>query len=447
MNAPPSDPLTRGARATRADVFWKTSIVLALVAVTAASLRGGVLPLLGAFLLRGAPTRAALVGLGLAACTALYAAVCLYHALRYRPLPPPGDDELPSLTVIVPAFNEGPMVRIALLSALASDYPEGKLEVIAVDDGSTDDTWQHIEAVASEHPGRVLALRQPRNRGKREALRAGFLRARGDIVVTVDSDSQLEPGALRAAAAPIVADPEVAAVAGKVVVLNRYESLLTRLLAARFYLTFDLARAVQSRFGAVLCCPGALTAYRRAAVMRVLDRWSSQTFLGSPCTIGEDRALTTWLLRDGSRAVYQANAVVRTLVPAHLRGVVRMLIRWERGNVRENLMMVPVFFTSWRTRDRLWPMLDVAIDLLQFPLGLATMGAAIVHFASHPAAIAGSLATLGLAAFVQSLYCLRSERGTDFVYNIGYVFFAAFGLAWVFPYSCVTLRNGAWLTR
>jgi hyaluronan synthase len=339
------------------------------------------------------------------------------------------------------------MVRVALLSALASDYPEDELEVIAVDDGSTDDTWQHIAAVAAENPGRVKAVRLVHNRGKREALRAGFLRARGEIVVTVDSDSQLEAGALRAAAAPLVADPEVAAVAGKVVVLNRYESLLTRLLAARFYLTFDLARAVQSRFGAVLCCPGALTAYRRAAVMRVLDRWSAQTFLGSPCTIGEDRALTTWLLREGSRSVYQANAVVRTLVPARLRGVVRMLIRWERGNVRENLVMLPVFFTRWRTRDRLWPMLDVAIDLLQFPLGLVMTAAAAIHVAAYPVAIVGSLATLGLVALVQSLYCLRSERGTDFVYNVAYVFFAAFGLAWVFPYSCATLRNGAWLTR
>ncbi len=91
----------------------------------------------------------------------------------------------------------------------------------------------------------------------------------------------------------------MAAVAGKVLVLNRYSGLITRLLAVRFFLAFDLGRAAQSRFGAVLCCPGALTAYRRSAVMAVLGRWSTQTLLGEPCTIGEDRALTTWLLRTG----------------------------------------------------------------------------------------------------------------------------------------------------
>jgi hyaluronan synthase len=287
----------------------------------------------------------------------------------------------------------------------------------------------------------------PKNGGKREALRAGFVRARGEVVVTVDSDSKLDPGALKAIVAPIVKDAEVAAVAGKVVVLNRYESVLTRLLAARFFITFDFSRAVQSRFGAVLCCPGALTAYRREAVLKVLSAWTAQTFLGSPCTIGEDRALTTWLLRAGYRSVYQASAIVQTLVPARMSGVARMLVRWERGNVRESLVLLPLLFTRWRTRDRLWPTIDVLLDLLQFPFGCVLSFVILEHLASHPRELVGMVATVGVAAFVQSLYCLRSEPGTDFLYNVGYAFLAMVGLQWVFPYSCITLRNGAWLTR
>ena len=442
-----ADQLAKSERPSRRDVFWKTAIVLAVAVIVAAALRYGAHPF--AFdAVRGARSPWTLVlAAGPSLAMLLYGLACLIHALRYRAVEPPSQADLPMLTVVVPAFNEGPMVRVSLLSALAADYPRDRLEIIAVDDGSTDDTWDHIAAVARLHPETVVAVRQPKNQGKREALRAGFLRARGEVVVTVDSDSRLDPGALRAAVAPIVADPEVAAVAGKVVVLNRYESLFTRLLAARFYLTFDLTRAAQSRFGAVLCCPGALTAYRRAAVMRVLDRWSSQTFLGSPCTIGEDRALTTWLLRDGSRSVYQSNAIVQTLVPTMLRGMVKMLIRWERGNIRETLVMIPLLFTSWRKRDRAWPTVEVIVDLLQFPLGaLATIGI----FATIEAPLAtllGAFASLGIVSMIQSLYCLRCERGTDFVYNVGYVFLVAVGLAWVFPYSCVTLRNGAWLTR
>jgi hyaluronan synthase len=349
--------------------------------------------------------------------------------------------------VIVPAYNEGAMVRVALVSALENDYPADKLHVVAIDDGSTDDTWSHIVAVAGAFPGRITPVRQSRNGGKREALRAGFLRADGEVLVTLDSDSKLATDAIRNIVAPIVHDPAVAAVAGKVLVLNRYANLLTRLLAARFFVTFDLVRAAQSRFGAVLCTPGALSAYRRSAVMTVLRPWSTQSFLGTPCTIGEDRALTTWLLRAGHRALYQSTAVVHTLVPTTARGMARMFVRWERGNIREDLVMLPVLATPWRRRDRWWPTFEIAFNLLQYPVGYLALALLVGWLARHPLDLAWLAASVGLTALVQSLYCLRTERGTDFLYGVGYAFVAFVGLQWVFPYSCLTLRNGRWLTR
>jgi hyaluronan synthase len=71
----------------------------------------------------------------------------------------------------------------------------------------------------------------------------------------------------------------------------------------------------------------------------------------------------------------------------------------------------------------------------------------IERVTSRPLEALGVVATLGVVAFVQSLYCLRSEKGTDFLYNVGYAFLAAVGLQWIFPYSCLTIRNGRWLTR
>ena len=433
---------------SRADVVWKSAIVLGLVALVGASLRLGVPPIVVGYL-RGEERwgQGSILCVVSSALVFLYGAVSFFHAFRYRPIPGVTDDLLPTVSVIVPAYNEGRMVCEAILSSLASDYPADKLHVIAIDDGSTDDTWSHIARIARAYPERMTALHQPKNRGKREALHVGFLRAQGEVVVTVDSDSKLEPRTLREVVAPLVRDREIAAVAGKVLVLNRYQSVLTRLLSARFFLTFDFSRAVQSRFGAVLCCPGALTAYRRSAIMRVLDRWTSQTFLGIPCTIGEDRALTTWLLRDGHRSVYQSTALVHTIVPHTIGGVARMLIRWERGNVRECVVMLPVLLTKWRSRDRLWPTLDVILDLVQFPFGCLLGWIVIERVTSRPLEALGVVATLGVVAFVQSLYCLRSEKGTDFLYNVGYAFLAAVGLQWIFPYSCLTIRNGRWLTR
>lgn len=390
------------------------------------------------------PLTAILLAMG--SLTGCYFAATVFYALRYRAPAPLSDAALPKITVIVPAYNEGAAVRVALESALASDYPKDKLTILAVDDGSKDDTWKHMEAVAQANPTQILAFQQPENRGKREALREGFLQADGDFVVTVDSDSKLEPGALRAIVAPMVADPEVAAVAGRVLVLNRTANFFTRILAARFFITFDLARAAQSRFGAVLCTPGALSAYRLSAVREVLEPWSSQTFFGQPCTIAEDRALTTWLLRAGYRSVYQRDAVVETLMPRDLPRIFRMLIRWERGNIREDLVMLPVLFTKWRPRDRFWPTLEIALELIQPPLGWLALGCALRWVVDLEAALT-LIGIVALGAAVQTLYTLRSPRATDYFFGVAYGLLALIGLQWVFPYSLVTVRDGRWLTR
>ncbi|UJR82711.1 Hypothetical protein I5071_47760 [Sandaracinus amylolyticus] len=435
--------LASDAAFTKGQLTWRLGVTAAVVAAFVAVLAHGAASVL---LAPGASALAIVLTVSGAVAT-WYFAMTLWHALRYRATPSFSDAALPRLTVIVPAYNEGAAVRVALESALANDYPADKLQIIAIDDGSKDDTWSHIEAVAAAHPGRVLAIKQPKNAGKREALVTGFANADGDLVVTVDSDSKLERTALRAIVAPMIADPEVAAVAGRVLVLNREDNLLTRLLSARFFITFDLARAAQSAYGAVLCTPGALSAYRMDAVRKVVERWSTQTFMGQPCTIAEDRALTTWLLREGYRSVYQRTAVVETIMPTDLKRMSRMLIRWERGNIREDIVMLPVLATRWRSRDQWWPTFEIVFELVQYPLayiGLTLLAARVI---AQPEALMTIAGVVLLGAVVQTLYTLRSRRGADFFFGVGYALFAFVGLWWVFPYSLATVRDGRWLTR
>lgn len=440
-------PQAARGRPGRIDPFLKLVIVLVVAALIAIPLHYGLSPFLVEFDELVALPTLRLVLMASAALLLGHASLTLLFSLLYRPTPAQEAERLPRCTVIVPAYNEGAMVGVAIGSVLVGDYPRDRLEILAIDDGSTDDTWEHIQRIAAEHPKVVRAIRMAKNGGKREALREGFSRATGEVVVTVDSDSRLDPDALRQIVAPLIADPRVAAVAGKVLVLNRYDGLLTRLLAIRFFLAFDLGRAAQSRFGAVLCCPGALTAYRRSAVLAVLERWSTQTFLGEPCTIGEDRALTTWLLRTGHRAVYQSTAIVHTLVPTSYRGVARMYLRWERGNIREGLTLLPVLATRWRREDRVWPTIDVLLELGQFPLACVAVLLMLAHLLAAPVDILRLVATVSVIALLQSLYTLRSERSTDFLYGVGYALFAFLCLQWIYPYSLVTVRNGRWLTR
>ena len=180
----------------------------------------------------------------------------------------------PLLTVIIPAYNEGEMVARSIESVVHARYPRERLEIFVIDDGSADDTWRHIQRVAERYPDVVTPLRFARNRGKRAALEAGFRRGRGEIMVTIDSDSVIEPDTLLAMAGPF-RNPRVGAVAGKVSVFNRGDGLIPRMLKVRFALSFDFLRAVQSTYGTVYCCPGALAAYRsrvRAPGARRLGR-------------------------------------------------------------------------------------------------------------------------------------------------------------------------------
>ncbi|MEK7336789.1 MAG: hypothetical protein AAB111_04880 [Nitrospirota bacterium] len=129
----------------------------------------------------------------------------------------------------------------------------------------------------------------------------------------------------------------VGAVAGKVCVLNRYQLMLPRMLHVRFVLSFDFLRSVQSTYGTVYCCPGALSAYRAAVVQALLPAWLHQRFLGEICTIGEDQALTNDVLAAGYQAVCQRTAVAQTLAPETYRKLCRMFLRWDRSYIREEI--------------------------------------------------------------------------------------------------------------
>lgn len=388
--------------------------------------------------------------------TAVYGAVMLGALiwriilwLRYRPMPPAADAELPSVSVIVPAFNEGPLVRQAIFSIAASRYPLDRLEIIAVDDGSTDDTWLHILAAAREAQGRtqVTTLRQPRNAGKRQALCLGFARARGDVIVTVDSDSILEPDALRSLVTPLVREPGIGCVAGCVQVLNPRQSLMTRFLKCYFSISFKFVRAYQNEFRGVFCTPGALSAYRADVLRSVADEWLRQRFLDRPCTTGEDRALTNLFLCRGWLTSYQGSAGVWSKMPHTYVGMTRMFLRWARSNVRETIFLFRFLFTRFRERHLhafRANMLLVLPSLVLPPLLVANNIALMAMndgYILHRAAV-----ILVFASMLAAIY-YRNERDSDWVWLLAYKCFWVACLSWVLPYAALTLRNTGWLTR
>jgi hyaluronan synthase len=365
----------------------------------------------------------------------------------YRPSPTCSDEQLPSCTVIVPAYNEGRMVLRTLRSIARSDYPAAKLQIIAIDDGSRDDTWLWILKAARELPG-IVTIKQMRNMGKKHAMYEGFREATGDIIVTIDSDSLIEPQTLRRLVSPFHNAPGVGAVAGNVRVLNHHEGLIPRILEVSFAYSFEFIRAAQSRVRTVFCTPGALAAYRKSALMPVVEPWLGQTFWGRSARIGEDRALTNWILRDGHDVLFQSNAIVYTNVPTTYDTLCRMFLRWARSNVRETIVMNQFIFNKFRSSSALGARINFlhsVVNLLIPQFLLTGMVACLLW--KPDIFIMPVLLGAAIGASIPAIFYAIRRKSTNAIWSYAHSFFWVAALSWITPYSILTVNNDNWLTR
>ncbi|MBE6367276.1 MAG: glycosyltransferase [Lentisphaerae bacterium] len=373
---------------------------------------------------------------------------CFYH-----PIPQEEDDQkLPACTVIVPAYNEGAHVKNTIQSLLQSNYPANKLEIIAINDGSEDDTWEYIQQGAALAPQQVTAINLSQNCGKKHALYLGTRQARGEVVVTVDSDSLVDADTIRALVTPL-ADPAVGAVAGSIRVNDPEKSFITSLLDVLLVFGCEFLRAAQSVTGLVLCTPGALSAYRKSALLPVLDEWLNQKFMGKPAIIGEDRALATLILRSNYRIVHQRNARATTCVPSTVSGACKMLLRWTRGDIRENLVMTGFAFRSLRSNQvRSWVLLAYWVAFMQnltLPfLFVPAFVYMLVLGAKDPAIFLGANAIFSLAwASIPAMIYSKYTTFRKAIWALLYGAFCPMLLAFIYIYSFLTLNDSRWLTR
>jgi hyaluronan synthase len=172
----------------------------------------------------------------------------------------------------------------------------------------------------------------------------------------------------------------------------------------------------------------------------------NQTFLGTKCTYGEDRALTNLILSRKFNAVYQRTAVVHTVVPWTYGKLYKMFLRWDRSYIREEIVFARIV---WKRPlgiciIALW---DKIMTNLRYPVGYASLVLLIVLSLNDPLTIFRLLFAMGLISFFNMLYYLHSEHSWEFVYGILYAYFSFFALIWVFPYAAMTIRSRSWMTR
>ncbi|MDT0649197.1 glycosyltransferase family 2 protein [Autumnicola edwardsiae] len=367
---------------------------------------------------------------------------------RYKPVNSVTDEELPSCTVIVPAYNEGKQVYSTLLSLVNSLYPAEKLQLIAIDDGSKDDTWGWMKKAKEELGDRVAIYQQPVNQGKRHALYRGFKMGTGEVFITVDSDSIVEKDTLRNLVSPFVTNKNCGAVAGNVRVLNNEKAIIPRMLNVSFVFSFEFIRSAQSVLGSVLCTPGALAAYRSKAVRNCLPEWINQTFMGQPSDIGEDRAMTNMILKQGYHVLFQRNAYVLTNIPEKFSSLHKMFTRWERSNVRENLMMSKFAFKTFRDGSKSGTRLLLVNQWMHMITAYPLFLMMLVLLLLHPVLfISSTLLSILIFSSLPAFFYARKYNISEAFWAYSYSIFYTFSLFWITPYAMATANRRGWLTR
>lgn len=371
-----------------------------------------------------------------------------YLHKKYTPIRSVADKDLPHCTVIVPAYNEGEMVYKTLKSLADSLYPANKLQIITIDDGSKDDTWKWMQKAKAELGNRITICQQPKNMGKRTALHRAFLEGIGEIFVTVDSDSLVKKNTLRNLVSPFVINKSCGAVAGNVMVLNTESGLIPKMLNVSFAFSFEFIRSAQSVLGSVLCTPGALAAYRKTAVMNCLNDWVNQEFMGKKTDIGEDRAMTNMILKQGYEVVFQKNAEVYTNIPEKYNNLRKMFTRWERSNVRENIMLTKFAFSDFRQGNKYGIRLLLFNQWLKVLLAYPALALLISLLIVQPFLVLSAI-FIGLFIFssLPALFYLLKRDKKDAVWAYSYAIFYTFSLFWIPPYAIATASRSGWLTR
>jgi cellulose synthase/poly-beta-1,6-N-acetylglucosamine synthase-like glycosyltransferase len=274
----------------------------------------------------------------------------------------------PTITVVVPLFNEGRSIYDTIVSLVKLEYPQDKLEITVVDDCSTDDSYEWAMKAAAEFPN-VRVLRNPVNMGKRKGINHAVRESKAEIIVSVDSDVIVFPTALRELVARFTS-PEVAAVGGRVHVSNPNDNWLTRLQTIKYYFGQEHLKNLERALDQVMCLSGCLTAYRRHVLIELEPVLEDRNILGIPIKYGEDRFLTHQIVRHGYKTRLTMKAMCFTKAATTMSGYFNQQLRWKRSNIVDFIVGVA---HAWKLHPLLClQYLSMFMLLLVYPFVIVT---------------------------------------------------------------------------
>lgn len=282
----------------------------------------------------------------------------------------------PLVAVLIPCFNEGDNAEETISHALKLDYPN--FEVIAINDGSSDNTAEVLNRLAHQHE-RLRVVHLAKNQGKAMALQAGSLVTEAEFLLGIDGDALLDPHAATWMMQHFIANPKIAAVTGNPRIRTR-STLLGRIQVGEFSSIVGMIKRAQRSFGRLFTVSGVITAFRKTAVHQV-GYWS-------PNMLTEDIDITWKLQRAGWDIQFEPNALVWILMPETLSGLWKQRLRWAMGGAQVLIKNLDVFIQP--KLNFLWPlMLELCLTLVWSYLMLLLAILWIIHLIFPIAALNG----------------------------------------------------------
>lgn len=271
----------------------------------------------------------------------------------------------PRVSVLLPCFNEGEHVFHTIESILASDYPMEKVEVIAVDDCSADDTFEWIERAARRWAN-VRAFRNPVNSGKHQTLSHALSHSSGEILICIDSDCIFDSRAIAELTACFV-DETIGAVGGRVGISNACQNVLTQCQTVVYYYSFQIMKMLQNWTRNVICISGCLFAVRREHFEAIEEQVKHRNWFGVGVRDGEDRYMTHLLLLKGLKTYINIDAQCWTAAPNNFRQLFMQQLRWRRSGLRD------LFWTLRKFGDNLEVLHPLTVVNLLIPGALQVL--------------------------------------------------------------------------
>lgn len=300
-------------------------------------------------------------------------------------------DDWPSITVIVPAYNEEGYVGDCIESCLNVAYPDHKLGIVVVDDGSTDGTY----AEAVEYADQGVTVYTKDNGGKNSALNTGIERTDSNLIVCVDADSRIDSQSLKELVRRYNSDVDTCAVAGNVRVDNT-GSVVTDIQSLEYIVGTNIFRRALDHLGLVQVVPGCLGLFDRELV--------SEVGMYSDDTVTEDFDLTLSLLKQGKSVRYSGDALVKTEAPGSWKDLYKQRIRWFSGNVQAVLKHNNIFRDPEFGVLHLFVTPYILFSMVVIPiLGVVVSGAIIWMLVTG--SVLKLVGILTLFVLIQTLFC------------------------------------------